>query len=298
MPPGGRFLPKIPVTPGGGRRRETTAGDFEAERGSSRNIYPEKKINFGTLYQSQKDRSLGSSKKSRHHMQQSIYPEFDPRIISDQRFGQDRKRSMKPISLNPKSSKRPSARNSLKPKVKVHLPPIKKVQKDPKPIRLAESHRKTNRKIDYPTHTNHTEEEYQIQHPSFPNYYTVMRIRTPSRWGLSRVGTAIEVRNGLTTAHRYKLNPTKFQKRSSFQYSAYTPSEYKNLMSLYKNMHLPKGLGFSESTKWHEEQQKRTRMKEYSDAVKERESEKLLRAKKKNRKKITALLQKERWRAE
>ena len=104
-----------------------------------------------------------------------------------------------------------------------------------------------------PVHTDHSEQEIQMAHPYFPEHITMVRIRTPSRWGPSRIATPFEVRTTMTTGERYSLNPTKTKTLDHFEFEPYTSTDYRSLMSRYQNMHLPRGLGHTETERWHVE---------------------------------------------
>ena len=44
-----------------------------------------------------------------------------------------------------------------------------------------------------------------ISHPSFPSFTTVVRLKTPSQFGLNRRGSTVTVNTTLNTRERYSL---------------------------------------------------------------------------------------------
>ncbi|KAJ3303435.1 hypothetical protein HDV03_003803 [Kappamyces sp. JEL0829] len=120
-------------------------------------------------------------------------------------------------------------------------------------------------------HTPHSEVLQSIPHKQYPEHITTVRIRTPSQWGPSRLGTPIELRSTMSTIERYRLNPSKTN--PSFNYEPYSASEFRSMKSRYQHMKLPRSLGPAEDERWKIEHDKRARMSQYANTVKNMEIE-------------------------
>lgn len=100
-------------------------------------------------------------------------------------------------------------------------------------------------------HLDHSDISEFKPHPHYPDHMTTIRIRTPSQWGPSRLGTPTELRSTMSTIERYRLNPSK--SAVSLEYEPYTPADYKTLISKYQHMKLPKSLGPTDDERWQRE---------------------------------------------
>ena len=97
-------------------------------------------------------------------------------------------------------------------------------------------------------HLDYSDKFQTKPHPHYPDHMTMVRIRTPSQWGPSRLGTPTELRSTMTTIERYQLNPSK--SAVSLEYEPYSHSDYLTMISKYQNMKLPKGLGPTDDERW------------------------------------------------
>ncbi|KAJ1339724.1 hypothetical protein BSLG_005630 [Batrachochytrium salamandrivorans] len=104
---------------------------------------------------------------------------------------------------------------------------------------------------------------------------------------LHRLSTPTTSRQSKTTLERYKSdhpdtlhgrhmgdsNKSSSSLPIAVNYIPYTHSEYRQLKSRDSHMHLPKGLGRNDDEEWKTQYDKRMRMHEYSELIRQRERE-------------------------